>query len=501
MPSLNQLNEAIAAYRADHPDALITVVVDATFGHRIDPAESAEFERNIETNAFVAPPAGAVGRGDGFVLSIAQKVNATILSNDSYQEFHGEYAWLFDEGRLVGGKPVPHVGWVFVNRVPVRGPISRRSVKEQKVVEKSPTRVRGRAAAVAKVPSVSANGPMPIPKAPPPGAVLRRGRAAVPVTETASGDNGAGAPSGPTKAANDLMPFIGFVEMHAVGTLVDAVVDHYSSHGAYVLIDDVVAYVPLRLMADPAPRSAREIMGVGATVSLVVSSFTPAKRSIELAMPAMAPAPVAAAPVKPRRTAKPKGKADVQTAAADSVAHVPVSDPTVSDSPTSDPLVDQAYVVSAPARRRRSSSTKQARVPDIPAVVADAAAKPKTSRRGRGAKVAELAPTPAPAVDEAAAKKRVSKPQPRRATESTIIAPMPVAEVQRPARRAVAQEAEPAKASNKVPAKVSNKAPAKAPNKAPAKASNKAPDAAPVPTNPVKRAPRAPRPVSKQARS
>ncbi|HRE03165.1 MAG TPA: hypothetical protein PLV68_17840, partial [Ilumatobacteraceae bacterium] len=98
MPSLKQLNEAIAAYRDDHPDALITVVVDATFGHRIAPSEVPEFEVAIETNSFVAPPAGAVGRGDGFILNIAQKAGAAILSNDSYQEFHGEYPWLFDEG-------------------------------------------------------------------------------------------------------------------------------------------------------------------------------------------------------------------------------------------------------------------------------------------------------------------------------------------------------------------------------------------------------------------
>ena len=61
----------------------------------------------------MAPPAGAVGRGDGFVLTIAEKVKASVLSNDSYQEFHDQYKWLFDEGRLIGGKPVPNVGWVF----------------------------------------------------------------------------------------------------------------------------------------------------------------------------------------------------------------------------------------------------------------------------------------------------------------------------------------------------------------------------------------------------
>ena len=30
-----------------------------------------------------------------------------MLSNDSFQEFHAEHPWLFDEGRLIGGKPVP----------------------------------------------------------------------------------------------------------------------------------------------------------------------------------------------------------------------------------------------------------------------------------------------------------------------------------------------------------------------------------------------------------
>ena len=69
----------------------------------------------------VTPPAGAIGRGDAFVLQIADKVGADVFSNDSFQEFHGEYAWLFDEGRLIGGKPVPNVGWVFVFRAPVRG--------------------------------------------------------------------------------------------------------------------------------------------------------------------------------------------------------------------------------------------------------------------------------------------------------------------------------------------------------------------------------------------
>ena len=112
------------------------IVADATFGHRIESNEVAEFDRMVETGQIVTPPAGAIGMGDAFVLTIANKAKAVVLSNDSFQEFHGTYPWLFDEGRLIGGKPVPHVGWVFVLRSPVRGPLSRRSQRDAKKPEK-----------------------------------------------------------------------------------------------------------------------------------------------------------------------------------------------------------------------------------------------------------------------------------------------------------------------------------------------------------------------------
>ena len=108
VPSLAQLHEAVTAFMKEYPTAKVTVVVDATFGHRIAKKEVAEFNKAIEHNELVAPPAGAIGRGDAFILAIAEKAKATILSNDSFQEFHGKYKWLFDEGRLIGGKPVPY---------------------------------------------------------------------------------------------------------------------------------------------------------------------------------------------------------------------------------------------------------------------------------------------------------------------------------------------------------------------------------------------------------
>src|SRR5215211_5686124 len=207
MPSLKQLNEAVMAYIDDHPDDLVTVVVDATFGHRIDPREVSEFDAAVENNELVSPPAGAIGRGDAFVLTIANKAHASILSNDSFQEFHGDYPWLFDEGRLVGGKPVPHVGWVFVPRAPVRGPISRRATRDAGRTGKAAvaSRSHGR-------PTKLASAPMPVPKAPPPGGrAAARPRAQTPAT----------VPAGVRRAAvNDLLPFLSFVEHHPVGSIV-----------------------------------------------------------------------------------------------------------------------------------------------------------------------------------------------------------------------------------------------------------------------------------------
>ena len=141
-PSLRQLNEAVMAFMQEFPSTKVTVVVDATFGHRIDKKEVADFNSGIDNNELVTPPAGAVGRGDGFVLTIADKIGASVLSNDSYQEFQDDHQWLFTEGRLYGGKPVPHVGWVFIQRIPVR-PLAKKIVKKA---------------------SREANRPMPVPK-------------------------------------------------------------------------------------------------------------------------------------------------------------------------------------------------------------------------------------------------------------------------------------------------------------------------------------------------
>ncbi len=129
-PSLNQLDEAVTAFAEENPGAEIIVVADATFEHRAATNERGRFTEAMLAGEIVTPPAGAIGRGDAFILKIADRIGAVVLSNDSFQEFQDEYPWLFDEGRLVGGKPVRGVGWVFTPRLPVRNVKAQRAAKK-----------------------------------------------------------------------------------------------------------------------------------------------------------------------------------------------------------------------------------------------------------------------------------------------------------------------------------------------------------------------------------
>jgi len=56
------------------------VVVDASFEHRIDEAERRLLDEAELHGEIVSPPAGAIGRGDAFVLRIAERTGATVLS-------------------------------------------------------------------------------------------------------------------------------------------------------------------------------------------------------------------------------------------------------------------------------------------------------------------------------------------------------------------------------------------------------------------------------------
>lgn len=262
MPSFAQLREAVDALRAEQSDSTITVVVDASFEHRIGKEEQPAFHAAEAAGDVVSPPAGAIGRGDGFLLQIANRTGGTVVSNDSFQEFHGEYDWLFEPGRLIGGKPVPGVGWIFSLRSPVRGPKSHRAVRaanREAGADKAVTAAIAAATADALAPAERSTArPRRRRSGPPPGAV------------------------------NEPHRYLMFVINHPLGETLDGIVEEFSSHGAFVLADGVRAYVPLTAMGDPPPTRARDVLRRGATHPFVVQAFDAPRRGVELALPGFA---------------------------------------------------------------------------------------------------------------------------------------------------------------------------------------------------------------------
>jgi len=457
LPSLRQLDEAVRVFLAEHPADRLTVVVDATFGHRIDASERAEYEAAVLAGELVSPPAGAIGRGDAFVLQIADKANAMILSNDSFQEFHGQYTWLFDEGRLIGGKPVPGLGWVFLLRTPVRGPASRRSVKEARTGRRAPSdrgdrsergsgrsgRGRGQSESSAKTTTRS---------------------------RPASATSGAGGDTEsrrrqvsrkPSDPLNDLLPFVNFVGAHPVGSQIEAEVENFSSHGAYAMVGDVRCYVPLKSMGDPPPLRARDLLDIGETCSFTVASIDAPHRGIDLAL-------VPGASMKSKLASRPLPQGVPIGTVARSV-----STTATRKYPTTTVVADtnssaKYSAKEAPVTPAKKAAAKKAPAKKAPArkTAAKKAAAKKAPARKAPARKTAAKKTPA---RKAPAKRAPAKKAPARKTAAKRAPAKKAAAKKAPAKRAPAKKAPARKtAAKRAPAK---KAPARktAAKRAPAK--------------------------------
>jgi hypothetical protein len=400
IPSLAQLEAAVAELRHERPDAEVTVVVDATFAHRIDHKEAKAFEEAALRGEYVYPPAGAIGRGDAFLLRIAEKVGATVLSNDSFQEFHGEHAWLFEPDRLLGGTPVPGVGWIFTPRTPVRGPKSRVAVREADRARAKVTKAIALATKEAVAPratSVRATA-RPSPEA---GAVAPGdGRARPP--RRASGS------TGPAQAVNDPVTFISFVAEHPLGDAIEAEVEGFTSHGAIVTIGEMRCYVPLAGLGDPAPRSARTVLHKGEVRAFTLTALDPQRRGVELALPEVAvvsgrpseetvAAEVAMSKREPTLAPRRRRASKPAPTELDDEAAPPAPPP-----PAPDDLAPTAEPQRAPRRRRASTKTATGAATEPPAPTPSGA-----TGTGETVPLAEPLATPEPeAVAEPAPTKR-----------------------------------------------------------------------------------------------
>jgi hypothetical protein len=409
LPSLQQLDEAVRAYLEEAKPEKVTVVVDASFPNRIDESERAAFEEAHDAGEVVVPPAGVIGRGDAFLLQIADRADAVVLSNDSFQEFHGQYGWLFDQGRLVGGKPVPHVGWVFMERSPVRGPLSRKSISDAKKsrskaadadskrADEAPKAKGGggrtKKAAAAKADDTSeepkrsgrrrggrksaGSGKQPEPVAAAPDASESGSRS----RRRRGGSSGQSGGSGGSNVDpyNEPLPFIEFVAAHPVGSTVTGEVERFSSHGAYVMADGARCYLPLKNLGDPPPRSAREVLAMGQPYEFVVHAFDTPRRGVDLAMPDVVPSGT-------------------------------ISDP-VPDQPTEEERVAPAKKASAKKSTAKKSAAKKA--PAKKAAAKKAPAKKTAAKKAPAKKsAAKKAPAKKSAAKKAPAKKSAAKKAP-----------------------------------------------------------------------------------------
>jgi len=115
---------------------------------------------------------------------------------------------------------------------------------------------------------------------------------------------------------NDGLAFVEFIAEHPVGSRVEGTVDSFSSHGAWVQVGAVRCYAPLRSLGDPAPRSAREVLGRAETRTFVVDALDAPRRGIDLALPGFEHAEAAAeAPVRPASADQPVGASAVTSTA------------------------------------------------------------------------------------------------------------------------------------------------------------------------------------------
>jgi hypothetical protein len=319
-PSLSQLDEAVSAFHEENPSAEIIVVADATFEHRVASSDRARFNDAVLAGEIVTPPAGAVGRGDAFILKIADRIDGVVLSNDSFQEFQDEYPWLFEVGRLIGGKPVRGVGWVFTSRLPVRNVKATRATKKLAVTLPSgakptigttltPVKAAKKTASTKK----AATKPDKVleraaPKAPtkpikkltktaaPAKKATKKKAAKAPTAKTAKKATKTAASPPPTVAlrrgrqpVNPEVDFTLFTNTYRVGAHFQGEVTAFTSHGAVIKVQlkggkHVECYAPTTSLGSPAPARARDVLKRGDLRSFRLITVDAERRIAELAL-------------------------------------------------------------------------------------------------------------------------------------------------------------------------------------------------------------------------
>jgi hypothetical protein len=217
------------------------------------------------------------------------------------------------------------------------------------------------------------------------------------------------------------------------------------------MIGDARAYVPLRNLADPAPRSAKEVLRVGETRRFVVVTIDPPLRGIDLAVPGIVDVAAARPPdlddldldldlgaEPPEEPAEPVRKSRARKAAPK--AEVAPAEPVRK----SRARKAAAGADAAPAEPVRKSRARKAAAPAADPEVGPAPAEPVRKSRARKAPAeptADAAPSaaePQPAAPARRSRSRKAAAAPAATEPAAAAGPPPdngPAPVKKPAKR------------------------------------------------------------------
>lgn len=229
---------------------------------------------------------------------------------------------------------------------------------------------------------------------------------------------------------NDGPSYMNFVIDHPLGSLVEGVVDRFSSHGAYVAVGPAHCYVPLKVLGDPPPRSAREVFKLGEARSFVVQRFDPARRGIDVVPTDTAPA-----------------RTESGGDAAEAVAHATETPVPIAEEAPVSPAAKKAPAKKAPAKKAPAKKATASRAPARKAATKAATGARSVAKKATAA--TKTAAKKATAATRTAGKKAPAKAAAKRVTAARSTTAKAPAKKASAAKKAPARKASPAKAAAK----------------------------------------------------
>ena len=197
---------------------------------------------------------------------------------------------------------------------------------------------------------------------------------------------------------NEPLAFITFIADHQPGSEVQATVESFTSHGAFVTANGARCYVPLTGLGDPPPRSAKDVLRRGEPRTFVVQALDPPRRGIELALPEVAR--VAGVPTDETveaeiaesapPAAKKRAAAKKKAAAKKAQAEPEKAEPKKTGAKKKAAPTKKKAAVKKAAPVKKKAATKKA---DVTPKKADVAPKKATKKKAAAKKVTKKKPT------------------------------------------------------------------------------------------------------------